>query len=197
VLSVRQSGQVDTGPGPVAPEPTYTAVPVADVPEPVGPGTYRDGSLGPLRGPARLAAQLLGRLGEGDGVVAPGVGSCAPGGRDSEAQTRAGSAVRTFLPNYGVITSTTGLGAHAELCTLVLWAEHGSISVAVSVAAPTRTLARPDTRWQVLSTHAGTLEWVRFVDLGGWTVLVAAFGPTQVPELSALLDLAQDSLLTW
>lgn len=195
VLSVRQQGQVDTGPGPVP--PTYTAVPVAEVPQPVGPGTYRDASLGTLRGPARDAAKLLGRLGEGDGVVPSGDLSCSPRRHHGDAQATMAAVVRRHLPAYGVITATSGFGRRAELCTLVLWAEHRSSSVVVSVAAPTRSATPLDTRWQTLSTASGTLEWVRRVDPARWTVLVASFGPGSVPSLSALLDLAHDPHLSW
>jgi hypothetical protein len=196
LLSVRQ-GQVDTAPAPAQPQPTFSASPVVNAPEPVGPGTYRDGSLGTLRGPARQAAKLLGRLGQGDGVIPPGSGTCAPGGRGDTAEERVAAAVRTYLPSFGIITATTGLGTHAQLCTLVLWAEHGSMSVAVSVAAPTRPAPPATTQWQILSSRSGTLEWVRRVDSGRWTVLVAAFGPSEVPGLSELLQLADDPLLTW
>jgi hypothetical protein len=107
------------------------------------------------------------------------------------------AAVQDHLPHYGVITATTGLGDRAQLCTLVLWAEHGTASVAVSVAAPGRASAHRDTRWQALSTRSGTLEWVRRISGEHWTVLVASFGPRRVPDLRALLALAHDPRLSW
>jgi hypothetical protein len=130
-------------------------------------------------------------------VVPSGDLTCSPRRHQGDAQAHVAAAVRRHLPAYGVITATSGFGRRAELCTLVLWAEHRSSSVVVSVAAPTRAAPPRDTSWQTLSTSSGTLEWVRRVDPGRWTVLVASFGPGDVPALSALLDLAHDPRLAW
>ncbi len=197
VLSVWQTAQMDAIPAVVASAPSASPAPVTDVVGPAGPGTHRDGDLGALTGPARVAAQLLGRLGEGDGVIPSGDLSCSPGRRTAGAQERMAAAVRQHLPNYGVITATTGFGQRARLCTFVLWAENGPSSVVLSVAAPTHVRPPRETRWQALSGGSGTLEWVRRVTGGRWTVLVASFGPYRVPELSALLGLAHDPRLTW
>jgi hypothetical protein len=197
ILSVRQDAQTAAGLPVVAPVPTFAAAPVNTEPGPVGPGTYRTGNLGKLTGPARWAAQLLGRLGEGDGIVPPSDGYCAPGPGGGAAPARVAAAVHAYLPRFGVITTTSGLGTRAQLCTLVVWAEHGSCSLAVSVAAPGRSKWPADSRWQALSTRSGTLEWVNRTSRAGWTVLVAGFGPSRVPELDALLRLANDPRLAW
>lgn len=197
VMSVWQSAQIDEIPTPAASTSSVAAAPVTDAAGPAGPGTDRDGDLGTLTGPGRLAAQLLGRLGEADGVIPSGDLSCSPGRRSAGAQERVAEAVRQHLPTYGVITATTGFGRRAKLCTFVLWAESGPSSVVLSIAAPTSVRPPLETRWQALSGRSGTLEWVRRVDRARWTVLVASFGPYEVPELSALLDLAHDPRLSW
>lgn len=197
VISVWQSAQMDAIPAVTAPTPSVSSAPVTAVVGAAGPGTEHDGDLGALTGPARVAAQLLGRLGEGDGVIPSGNLSCAPGRRTAGAQERMAAAVRQHLPNYGMVTATTGFGQRARLCTFVLWAENGPNSVVLSVAAPTRTQPQLETRWQALSAPSGTLEWVRRVNRGRWTVLVASFGPYRVPDLSALLGLAHDPRLMW
>jgi hypothetical protein len=197
VLSARQAELADMVPAP--PPRAHPVASAADVVahEPVGPGTYQDGQVGTLSGPARMAAKLLGRLGVGDGVVPSGDISCAPRPQSAAAQLGVAAALRAHLPSYSVITATTGFGTHAKICTVVMWAEHRSTSVVVSIEAPSRGARPSATRWQALSAPSGTLEWVRRVDTEGWTVLVGSFGVGEVPGLSALIQLTHDPRLIW